>query len=186
MRLFSRMDGAPLDGKLNLLKIHTNIVLAVVIMIVVSQAFLGIFLCMIWRKNQPSRQTTDLERGLELGNVSRNIPRSTQPQAPPIPSPIAPTPYEARGRPVAAYTRDAVDDAYSPGPSSRDVPRPQMAPRDITRGISHQQTFGTDYSKSRRENRFDVGDRGLGYTNGRTNTNDADYGKKGNRFAHGT
>ncbi|KAK2595713.1 hypothetical protein N8I77_013738 [Diaporthe amygdali] len=174
-----------MEQKLNLLTLRVNVVLAFVVIMAVTHWLLGVLLFTLWWE-QSSRRTPDLERGLELQNISREVPRSSHPPGRSTAPPVAASPSESRGRPVAAYSHGGENEDYynieiSPEPRAvRDHAHMQHESIRSPPAVVRQQTYGADYSTQPRENRFHGGDFN------RTNTNDANYGKRGNRFAHGT
>ncbi|KAH8767268.1 hypothetical protein F5883DRAFT_521888 [Diaporthe sp. PMI_573] len=188
-----------MEAKLGSVAMHADIALALAIILLMAQIIMTILLFKVWRNGRPSRRPDDAERGLELQDAPRRMPtgntsrsRSKNPPMPTentggsrsrnprmaAPAPVGRSPAEAHGRPVPAYHREETrtrggenEDYYNPTPISR---RPTYTV-DSGRG---QQTQGADYTKERREGRFE--DRH------NTNVNNANYGRKGNKFAHGT
>lgn len=168
---------------------NSDAALALSIIVLLVQVFMVIFIYQARQKVRALHQSSDTERGLELQNTSRGVPtRSSSrplahdPQlAAPAPTlsrdPVGRSPAQALGRPVAAYESQEelhggeADDYYNPAPVSR---RPTYAADSGT----GEQTHGTDYSKTRRSKRYEE--------RHNTNRNDADYGRKGDKFAHGT
>ena len=162
---------------------HAKAALALAIILLITQMIMAIFLFKVWRSGRPARRPADAERGLDLQDASRGMSTGdtgrcrpqNPPRAAPAPAlaPVGPSSAEALGRPVAAYqgtrTHGENEDYYNPSPISR---RPTYTV-DSGRG---EQTYGTDYTKVRREPR----------ERHNTNVNDANYGRKGNKFAHGT
>lgn len=204
MRFHSRAEltsPEEMPAKLASVETRGNIALAVAIVAIGTQFVLAVFLFKIWLNARPSRRkSADPERGLELDNVPRNAATSTHTRRP-FPastSPVAPTPAEARGRPVPAYGHTTVhgesEEYYNTAPHSGGGQRTrsrQRTPHSGGRRPSRQptytadsgrgeQTHGADYSTQQREARHGSD------APHRTNTNDANYGRKGNKYAHGT
>lgn len=202
MRFYSRAEitsPEEMPAKLASVETRANVALAVAIVAIGTQLVLAVFLFKIWLNARPSRrQSADPERGLELDNVPRNAATGTHTRRP-FPastSPVAPATAEAHGRPVPAYGQTIVhgenEDYYntasrSGGGQRSRQPTPHSGGRRPSRQPTYtadsglgSQTHGADYSTRRREARHGSD------APHRTNTNNADYGRKGNRYAHGT
>ncbi|POS71449.1 hypothetical protein DHEL01_v210155 [Diaporthe helianthi] len=189
MQLSPQTTMAEMESRLDGVETHANAALALSIIVLIEQILMAIFMCLARQKLRAfHNQSADTERGLELQDTSRGVSvkaasrRQAQdpPLAAPAPArsrqPVGPSPDEALGRPVAAYEtgqvhRGEADDYYNPSPISR---RPTYA---LDSGLG-EQTNGVDYTKQRRSKRYEEPHN--------TNVNDAHYGRKGNRFAHGT
>ncbi|KKY34075.1 hypothetical protein UCDDA912_g05952 [Diaporthe ampelina] len=185
MRLSSRMEIPEMEAKLGTVETRANSALALAIILIGAQLVVAVFLLKIWLNARPSRQPHDAVRGLELDDVPRGVPadtRARRPRAPPTASPIGPTPAQAHGRPVPAYVRAEArgenEDYFNPA-SSRVGRWPARQPTWTAGSGLGVQTHGADYTEQRRSGRFSS-------DNPRTNTNNADYGRKGSKFAHGT
>lgn len=171
-----------MDAKLDSVDTRAYAALAIAIIAIGAQLIMVVFMVKLWRNARPSHRSADPERGLELDNVPRAAPADTRPRglpSSPLEYPVAPTPAQARAPPVAAYK------AYTPGERHGEAdayfyPQPPTKKPTYTAdsGLGAQ-THGADYYTQRREARH-------GSDGHRTNTNDADYGRRGNRFAHGT
>lgn len=169
-----------MEAKLDSVGTRANVAIALAIILLVAQITMAIFLFKVWLKGRESRRSDDLE----LQPTSRGMPANTAPVANTVPrrpqnvhvaAPVGPSSTEAHGRPVAAYDREDIygenEDYYNPPPVSR---KPTWT---ADSGIGPQ-THGADYTQQRRQKRFEDGHN--------TNVNNADYGRKGNKFAHGT
>lgn len=174
-----------MESKLGSVETRANSALALAIVLIGAQLVIAVFLWKIWLNARPSHQSHDAERGVELDNVSRDVAANTRPRrpkAPPTTSPIGPTPAESHGRPVPAYVRGEArgenDSYFHPVPTTGGRPPTRQPTWTAGSGLGPQ-THGADYNEGRRPARFQV-------HSPRTNTNDADYGRKGNKFAHGT
>lgn len=172
-----------MDAKLNSVDTRAYAALAIAIIAIGAQLIMVVFMVKLWRNARPSHQPADPERGLELDNVPRTEPADTRPRglpSSPLEYPVAPTPPQSHGLPVAAYkaytpagaTHGEADEYFYP-------PQPARKPTYTASSGLGAQTHGADYTQQRREARH-------GPDGHRTNTNDADYGRRGNRFAHGT
>ncbi|KAG6353710.1 hypothetical protein INS49_005419 [Diaporthe citri] len=172
-----------MDAKLASTDTRAYAALAIAIIAIGAQLIMVVFMVKLWRNARPSHRSADPERGLELDNVPRAAPADTRPRGlpgSPIEYPVAPTPAQSHGRPVAAYK------AYTPTErhgGEADAyfypPAPARKPTYTADSGLGTQTHGADYREQRREARHESDGH-------RTNTNDADYGRRGNRFAHGT
>lgn len=186
MQVYRRMEMVEMEEKLGSVDTRANAALALAIILLMAQIIMAIFLFKVWLNARESRrEAADSERGLELQPTSRGICASSvpeddntvprQPQNTHVAAPVGPSSSQARGRPVAAYDRGGVhgeaDSYYNPSPISR---KPTYT---ADSGLG-QQTHGADYTQQRRQGRFEDGHN--------TNRNNADYGRKGNKFAHGT
>lgn len=184
MQVYRRMDMVEMEAKLGSVDTRANAALALAIILLMAQIIMAIFLFKVWLNARESRREADPERGLELQPTSRGMPTNTAPVQNTVPrrpqnahvaAPVGPSSTQARGRPVAAYDRGDIrgenEDYYNPSPISR---KPTWT---ADSGLG-QQTHGADYTQQRRQGRFEDGHK--------TNRNDADYGRKGNKFAHGT
>ena len=180
MQLYPRwMEMPEIEAKFGTLDTRANVALALAIIVVMAQLIMAVFVFKIWLNARPSHRSDDAERGLELENTGRGVPADGRPRglqsSSTMASPVGPSSAESRGRPVAAYNRDARhgerDDYYNPRPISK---KPTWTAGS---GLG-EQTHGTDYTTQRREISFE--------SDPKTNRNNTDYGRKGNRFAHGT
>lgn len=174
-------------AKLSTVDTRANAALAIALVVLGTQLIMAVFIFKIWLNARKShRQSADPERGLELANNPRSAPADTrprQPQALPMPSPVGHTPAESHGRPVAAYgDREVHGENHSyfhpttPVSAGR---RPDRVPTWTAGSGLGEQTHGADYREQRRSARFGSD------APHRTNTNNADYGRRGNKFAHG-
>jgi hypothetical protein len=148
-------------------------------------------------------------RGIPTGGTRTRQPRNTSraaPAAAPAPTPIASS-VHSLGLPAAAYTTDHYGenrDYYFEQPSSSSRPPTthttttnssrfekkydeSFQPTPISKRPTYtkgsgigEQIYGVDYTKELRTPRH-----GSAGGPGPTNVNDADYGRKGNKFAHG-
>lgn len=171
-------------AKLSSVETRANAAIAIAIVVIGTQIVLAVFMFKIWLNARPSRrQSDDVERGLELDNVPRNAATDTRPRRPRAPdtsSPVGPTPTEARGRPVAAYGHvDGESESYYTSAPLSGGRRPSRQPTWTADSGLGQQTHGANYSQQKREARHGSD------AHHRTNTNDANYGRRGNKFAHG-
>lgn len=173
--------------KLSSVETRANAALAIAIVVLGTQLVMAVFIFKIWLNARKShRQSADSERGVELANNPRSAPADTRPRRPqalPMPSPVGHTPADAHGRPVAAYGPGEVhgeNHSYfhptTPVSAGRRTGRVPTWTADSGLG---EQTHGADYTERRRSARFGSDRPHM------TNTNDADYGRRGNKFAHG-
>lgn len=175
-------------AKLSTVDTRANAALTIAIVVVGAQLVMAVFVFKIWLNARESRrQSADPERGVELANNPRSAPADTRPRRPqalPMPSPVGHNLADAQGRPVAAYGEREVhgenESYFHPTTPVSAGRRPGRVPTWTADSGLGEQTHGADYTERRRSSRF--GSDGPH----RTNTNDANYGRRGNRFAHGT
>lgn len=186
MSLYSRNDitspEGTMDAKLASTDTRAYAALAIAIIAIGAQLIMVVFMVKLWRNARPSHRSADPERGLELDNVPRDAPADTRPRGlpvAPIEYPVAPAPVQAPGRPAAAYKAYTPDRAHGEADAYFYPPAPARKPTYAAGSGLGSQTHGADYYNQRREARH-------GSDGHRTNTNNADYGRRGNRFAHGT
>ncbi|KUI59484.1 hypothetical protein VP1G_06763 [Cytospora mali] len=142
----------------------TKGVLAFVVILFLIQLAILALLFVLLRKKQAVRKI-DTERGIEFRNLAQtSAPNNNQDQDREAAPPLRAVPPTAE---------------YGAGPVRG--PRPQPPPRTPGESFTRQQTFGRDYSSGGREPRFG-GDVFQSYNS----NNNVDYGRRGNRFAHGT
>lgn len=185
--------GGEMEAKVAAVETRANAALAVAIVVIGAQVVMAVFMFKLWLSARASRRAAaDEERGHELGNVPRGQPAGRRPRAPqasPVGSPIGSSPGRAGGRPVAAYDPTVLHggqaDTYLNEAQEGYVSEPAHVSRSAGRQPTWtygsgegEQSHGADYSGRRRSGRYDEPHR--------TNRNDADYGRRGNRFAHGT
>lgn len=173
-----------MDAKLASVDTRAYAALAIAIIAIGAQLIMVVFMVKLWRNARPSHRSGDPERGLELDNVPRDTPVDTHPRGlpgSPIEYPVAPTPAQSRGRPVAAYKAYTPNEPHGGEADAYFYPPPPTRKPTYTAGSGlGTQTYGADYYREQqREARH-------GSDGHRTNTNNADYGRKGNKFAHGT
>lgn len=183
-----------METKLDAIETRANAALAVAIVVIGAQLVMVVFMFKLWLSARKSRRAAaDEERGgHELGNVPRGPPAGRRPRAPrasPVGSPIGSSPGRAAGRPVAAYDpavlHGGAADAYLNEAQEEYVSEPAYVSRPAGRRPTWtygsgegEQTHGADYTERPRSGRYDEPHR--------TNTNNANYGRRGNKFAHGT
>ncbi|KAG8156494.1 hypothetical protein KVR01_013598 [Diaporthe batatas] len=170
---------AEFQARLGDMERNAGAALALAIIAILVEVVMMTFIFRHGRQRDRGQRSVDVERGLDFQDTNRHQPQDP-PLAAPAPTrsrnPVGHSPADALGRPVAAYESQGdelhgeADDYYNPSPISK---RPTY---DVGSGMGAQ-THGTDYTRHRRQSSGD---------GPRTNRNDADYGRKGNKFAHGT
>lgn len=182
-----------MEAKLAAVETRANAALAVAIVVIGAQLAMAVFMLKLWLSARASRRAAaDEEHGHELGNVPRGPRAGRRPRAPkasPVGFPIGTSPGRAAGRPVAAYDpavlHGGAADAYLNEAREGYVSEPTHVSRPAGRQPTWtygsgdgEQSHGADYTARSRSPRYE--------DQHRTNTNNANYGRRGNKFAHGT